>query len=167
MIMKAKHVVFVLALVVGALVVFLIGRTPPSPADAFRPSDADKSRVSRIADVRTSGAKEKSPTGKVAKPVLNLSEIEDDAEKVATVELAMKVLTDEDQLDDVSSEYIGVDEKLAVESLLRIVEGGGSANGIAKAKETYEFVTGEEFVDRAAAEKWIAEEYEPPDPEDE
>ena len=44
---------------------------------------------------------------------------------------------------------------------MRVIEGGGSAQGIAKAKETYEFVTGDEFVDRAAAEKWIAEEYEP------
>ena len=35
---------------------------------------------------------------------------------------------------------------------------------IEKAKETYEFVTGDEFVDRAAAEKWIAEEYQPSDP---
>ena len=58
-------------------------------------------------------------------------------------------------------EYIGVDEKLAVEALLEVIEGGGSAEGIAKAKETYEFVTGDEFVDRATAEKWIAEEYQP------
>ena len=46
-----------------------------------------------------------------------------------------------------------------------MIEAGGSENGIAKAKETYEFVTGEEFVDRAAAEKWLAEEYEPPEKE--
>ena len=259
--MKAKRVVFVLALVVGAIVVFLIGRTPPAPADAFGPSDADKSRASRIADARTSGAKAKSPAGKAAKPVLDLGEdadddeddeeskrtpeekklaadvekaldeedfelakkcaplamkckvteirqamvdtlgwfgekaipeltpfiadpdedvaesamnewesavssIADDAEKIGAVELAMQVITDEDDLESISSEYIGVDEKLAVESLLRVIEGGGSANGIAKAKETYEFVTGEEFTDRAAAEKWIAEEYEPPEPEE-
>lgn len=92
-----------------------------------------------------------------------VADIDDEAEKIGTVEMAMKVLTDEDALDDISSEYIGVDEKLAVESLLRIIEGGGSANGIAKASETYEFVTGDEFEGRAAAEKWIAEEYEPPD----
>lgn len=90
-----------------------------------------------------------------------LNDIEDDGEKLATVERAMQVLTDEDQLEDISSEYIGVDEKLSVESLLRIIEGDGSAAGIAKAKETYEFVTGDEFEGRAAAEKWIAEEYEP------
>ena len=93
-----------------------------------------------------------------------LSDIDDEAEKLGVVEMALGVLTNEDALENISSEYIGADEKLAVESLLRIIEGGGSAQGIEKAKETYEFVTGDEFVDRAAAEKWIAEEYQPPDP---
>ena len=95
-----------------------------------------------------------------------VSAITDDAEKIGTVELAMKVIRNEDDLESISGEYIGVDEKLAVESLLRVIESGGNDKGIAKAKETYEFVTGEEFTDRAAAEKWIAEEYEPPEPED-
>jgi len=95
-----------------------------------------------------------------------LSDIESDKERIETVELAMSVLNEEDALEAISGEYIGVDEKLAVESLLRVIEGGGSRLGIDKAKETYEFVTGDEFVDRAAAEKWIAEEYEPPEPEE-
>ena len=34
---------------------------------------------------------------------------------------------------------------------------------VEKAKETYEFVTGDEWTDSAAAERWIAEEYEPPE----
>ena len=92
-----------------------------------------------------------------------VSEIDDDREKLGVVELAMHVLNDEDALDDISGEYIGADEKIAVESLLRIIESGGSEKGIEKAKETYEFVTGDEFTNRAAAEKWIAEEYTPPD----
>lgn len=92
---------------------------------------------------------------------MGVSEIEDKAEKLGMISLVMGVMTDEDFLESVSGEYIGVDEKLAVESLLAVVEGGGSAEGIAKAKETYEFVTGDEFVDRATAEKWIAEEYQP------
>ena len=95
-----------------------------------------------------------------------VSDIEDDAEKLGIVELAMNVLNEEDPLEDISNEYIGVDEKLAVESLLRVIEAGGSVKGIEKAKETYEFVTGETFTDRAAAEKWIAEEYEPTEKED-
>ena len=95
----------------------------------------------------------------------SVSSIDDEAEKIGAVELGLQVITDEDALESISSEYIGVDEKLAVESLLKVIESGGNAKGIAKAKETYEFITGEEFADRAAAEKWIAEEYEPPDPE--
>lgn len=92
-----------------------------------------------------------------------LSSIEDEGEKIRSVELAMGVLKDEDALEDISNEYIGVDEKLAVESLARIIEGGGSKEGVDKAKETYEFVTGDEWTDVAEAERWIAEEYEPPE----
>ena len=95
-----------------------------------------------------------------------LSSIEDDGAKIRTVELAMGVLKNEDALEEISSEYIGVDEKMAVESLVRIIAGGGPKEGIEKAKETYEFVTGDEWTDAAEAERWIAEEYEPPAPEE-
>ena len=92
-----------------------------------------------------------------------LSEIEDDAERIGVVELAMGILSDEDALEEISGEYIGIDEKIAVESLLRIIEGASSPDGIAKAKETYEFVTGETFTTRADAEEWLATEYRPPE----
>ena len=92
-----------------------------------------------------------------------LSSIEDDVVKIKTVELAMGVLKDEDALEEISGEFIGVDEKLAVESLSRIICGGGSKEGVDKAKETYEIVTGDEWTDAAGAERWIAEEYEPPE----
>ncbi len=92
-----------------------------------------------------------------------LSSIEDDGVKIKTVELAMGVLKDEDALEEISGEFIGVDEKLAVESLARIICGGGSKEGVDKAKETYEIVTGDEWTDAAGAERWIAEEYEPPE----
>ena len=88
-----------------------------------------------------------------------LSEIEDDKERIEVTEMAMGVLSDEDALEDISGEYIGVDEKLAVESLARIIEAGRSECGVAKAKETYEFVTGEEWTDAKEAARWIAEEY--------
>ena len=94
-----------------------------------------------------------------------LSSIEDDGVKIRTVELAMHVLKDEDALEDMSGEYIGVDEKLAVESLSRIIAAGGSEEGIAKAKETYEFVTGDEWTSAEEAARWIAEEYTPPEKE--
>ena len=94
-----------------------------------------------------------------------LSDVEDDGERIRIVEMAMQALSDEEQLEDIANEYIGVDEKLAVESLLSVIEAGGTPAGVAKAKETYEFVTGEEFTNRADAERWLAEEYEPPEPE--
>ena len=101
----------------------------------------------------------------LAEWTMALAEIDDDAERVRIVELAMGILSDEDSLEDMSNEYIGVDEKLAVESLVRIIEGDGSAEGIEKAKETYEFVTGDEWTDVDAARRWIEEEYTPPDEE--
>ena len=91
-----------------------------------------------------------------------LSSIEDEKAKIGVVELAMGVLKDEDALESISSEYIGVDEKLAVESLSRIITAGKSAAGVEKAKETYEFVTGDEWAGVDEAARWIAEEYEPP-----
>ena len=89
-----------------------------------------------------------------------LSDIENDAERISIVESVMKVLDDGDFLNDVSGEYVGIDEKLAVESLMRIVAAGSPA-GVAQAKETYELITGDEWTDAAGAERWIAEEYEP------
>ncbi|MBR1920589.1 MAG: hypothetical protein IJ829_01140, partial [Kiritimatiellae bacterium] len=62
--------------------------------------------------------------------------------------------------------YIGVDEKLAVESLVRVITGSGSKEGVAKARETYEFVTGEEWSGVEDAERWLAEEYDPPQEEE-
>ena len=91
-----------------------------------------------------------------------VSSIEDEGVKIGIVELAMGILTDEDALEEISSEYIGVDEKLAVESLSRIITSSGSKEGVAKAMESYEFVTGEAWTDKEAAKRWIVEEYEPP-----
>ena len=95
-----------------------------------------------------------------------VSLIENEEEKIRTVELAMQVLDDEDALEEISGEYIGIDERLAVESIIRIVSADRSAQGTAKAKETYEFVTGDEWTDVEEAERWIAEDYEPPESEE-
>lgn len=95
-----------------------------------------------------------------------ISEVTDDADRIAMVGLTMTVVADEDFLESISGEYIGIDEKLAVESLLGVIETpGATPEGVAKARETYEFVTGEEFVSRDEAERWLKEEYEPPEAE--
>lgn len=92
-----------------------------------------------------------------------VSDVENDGEKISIVEMAMAVVSDEDFLEEISGEYIGIDEKLAVESLAQIISNGRSKAGVAKAKETYEFVTGDEWQGADEAARWIAEEYEPPE----
>lgn len=92
-----------------------------------------------------------------------VADIDDEVEKIAVVEQAMNILNDEDFLDDVSGEYIGVDEKLAVESLVHVITANGSPNGVSKAKETYEMVTGDEWQDEESALQWLKEEYLPPE----
>lgn len=92
-----------------------------------------------------------------------VSDVENDGEKISIVEMAMAVVSDEDFLEEISGEYIGIDEKLAVESLVHIISNGRSEAGVAKAKETYEFVTGDEWQGADEAARWIAEEYEPPE----
>jgi len=92
-----------------------------------------------------------------------IADIEDEAARIGLVERIMAVLEDADFLEDISNEYLGVDEKLAVESLIRIITDGAAAAGVAQARETYEFVTGEEWTDAAAARRWIEEEYTPPE----
>ena len=91
-----------------------------------------------------------------------VSSIKNESEKIHAVELAMGVLNDENALENISNEYIGADEKLAVESLCRIIAANKSASGVAKAKETYEFVTGDKWAGTEEALRWISEEYHPP-----
>ena len=38
--------------------------------------------------------------------------------------------------------------------------------GVAAAREQYEFITGDEYTTVEAANAWLAENYEPPEPED-
>ena len=92
-----------------------------------------------------------------------LSDIGNDTERIGIVEKIIGVINDEDELEDFANEYIGIDEKLAVESLIRVITSKGSSEGVAKAKETYEFVTGDEWSGEKDALRWIAEEYESPD----
>lgn len=92
-----------------------------------------------------------------------LSDVESDEERIKIAEMAMQALSDEDQLEEISNEYLGVDETLAVDSLLNVIEAGGTEAGVTKAKETYEFVTGDEFTNRADAERWVREQSEEAD----
>ena len=59
-------------------------------------------------------------------------------------------------------ELIDMDEKLALQTLVDVIEGGKAApQGVATAREQYEFLTGEEYTNIDAANQWLAENYEP------
>ena len=83
-----------------------------------------------------------------------LQEFEDDEERIGTVELVMTKVTSPEILEDVAMEYLGVDDRRAVESLVRVIEHGTEA-GRRQALETYESVTGERFSTPQAAQKWV------------
>ena len=83
-----------------------------------------------------------------------IQEVTDEGEKVRLIESAMKRLTDKEALDDVALEYAGIDEKRAVESLLRVLSGNNRA-AAAQARETYETITGQPFTSAAAAYQWL------------
>ena len=79
-----------------------------------------------------------------------IQEVTDEDEKVRLIEAAMERLTDKEALDDVALEYAGIDEKRAVESLLRVLSGKNRA-AADQARETYETITGQPFTSAAAA----------------
>ena len=83
-----------------------------------------------------------------------IQEIEDDEERIKTVELVMMKVTDGEILEDVAMEYAGVDDRIAVESLVHVIEGATEA-GRRQARETYESITGEAYTTPEAARKWV------------
>lgn len=83
-------------------------------------------------------------------------DIEDDREKAQIVEISMLNLNDADALEEIAMELIGMDDRLAVQTLVNVI-GGDSEIGRRIAKETYETVTGEEYTTFEAAEAWLRE----------
>lgn len=93
-----------------------------------------------------------------------LQEMSDDGEKAGIVEMSLKSLKNEDLLEDVANELIGMDEVAALQVLANVIEGD-NIPAIEAARETYETITGEEWSGVDAAEKWLQENYTPPDDE--
>ena len=97
-----------------------------------------------------------------------LSEIEDDKTRADIVESAMMVVTDENALDSMTSELTGIDEKLALQVIINVVESGKAPpEAAAAAREEYEFITGEEYTNVDDANKWMSENYSSPEAEGE
>ena len=84
--------------------------------------------------------------------------IESDSRKGRLVESAMAILTDPDDLETAANVLVGGDDKVAVETLLRVI-GGGSEAAAKAAREAYEMVTGDEYTTPEAAKKWLQEHY--------
>lgn len=96
----------------------------------------------------------------------SLGEIEDEKMKAKLIAAVMQVLNDEDALESMTSELIGMDEKIALQTLVDVIEGGKAPKqAVAAAKEQYEFLTGDEYTTVEDADKWLAENYEPPNKE--
>lgn len=91
-----------------------------------------------------------------------LHEIESEAARASVVGQAMGILNDENALRQLAMELNTIDEKLAVDTLVQVIAGKNPA-GVAAGKEAYEFVTGEEFTTPEAANKWLQENYSPPE----
>lgn len=84
-----------------------------------------------------------------------LSEVEDEKAKIALCEKTMSFLRDEDAIRYIAVDLNGCDDKVsAVEALVRIVEGT-NAKAAEVAKESYEFITDEEYTGSEAAKRWI------------
>ena len=92
-----------------------------------------------------------------------LGEVEDEKMRAQMIGAVMQVLTDEDALESMVNELIDMDERVALQTLVDVIEGGKAApQGVATAREQYEFLTGEEYTNIDAANQWLAENYEPP-----
>ena len=86
-------------------------------------------------------------------------DIEEDSEKAKIIEISMRNLADSEALGEIASELIGMDDQLAVQTLVNVI-AGESKTGRRIAKETYETVTGEEYTTFEAAEAWLREQQE-------
>ena len=92
-------------------------------------------------------------------------EVDEEPVQAAIVEETLLGTRDADFAETLASHYNGMDEKRAVESILKVISGGTKTAAKA-ARESYEFITGEEYTTPAAAQAWLRENYTPPDKED-
>ena len=92
----------------------------------------------------------------------SLGDVEDEKIKAELIAAVVQVLNDEDALESITSELIGMDEKIALQVLVDVIEGGKAPKqAVAAAREQYEFLTGDEYTTVEDANKWLAENYEP------
>ena len=84
--------------------------------------------------------------------------IENDAEKAVLLINVSKVMTDSEALESFADELIAMDELLALQTIVDTIDSG-TPQAVKAVKDTYETITGEEWSDVEAAEKWLQENY--------
>lgn len=84
--------------------------------------------------------------------------IESDAEKAVLLTMVSKAMTDSDALEMFADELIGMDELLAMQTIVDAIEIG-TPQAAKAVKTVYETITGEEWSDVGAAENWLQENY--------
>ena len=99
--------------------------------------------------------------------MMGLQEMDDDGEKAGVIEMTLKVLKDNDMVEDVADELIGIDELAALQVLVNVFEDD-TVTQEAKdlLKEVYNSITEEDWSGVDAAEEWLQENYEPDDDDD-
>lgn len=85
-----------------------------------------------------------------------LSDIEDEKEKSVNVEMVMKGLRNKDALESVVMELDDCDDVVEIQALVNVIESG---NPIAAevAREHYEFITDEKYIDLETANRWLTQ----------
>ena len=97
---------------------------------------------------------------------LALGEIDAAETRAAIAEAVMQTLTRKDALESIVCEITNQDDDLAIlESLVAIIEGE-NAVGAEVARDAYETLTGEAWTDIDAANRWLEENYDPPEEAD-
>lgn len=83
-------------------------------------------------------------------------ELDDDAKKVALIEKTATILTDESDLEFMMSEWVNIDDKVAVPSIERVIQ---STSGLAhdKAVDAYLLQTSEDYAGAGSAQRWLAD----------
>ena len=113
----------------------------------------------------------KDPHGEVANLAadrfeLGAQEVENDAERVAIAKLGVLSVDDPDKIESmVGTLTMATDSLQIVSALADIILDGTPAQARA-AKEAYESETGEEWSGLEAADRWLQENYDPPEPEE-
>ena len=113
----------------------------------------------------------KDPHGEVANLAadrfeLGTQEVENDDERVAIAKLGVLSVDDPDKLASMMGTLTMATDQLQIISALADIIRDGSPAQVKAAKEAYESETGEEWSGLEAADRWLQENYDPPEPEE-